>query len=152
MSKRTFGLVVVVVLGLVAAVAAQPAGSGAPPPAAPGSAADAPPAPPPATPNPAGASDPRRAACVEAMNADPGFEKLVLETADARAAKERDKATLAAHEESQRHVQKNERHVLWAYAAMWIIAAGFVIYLWRRQQGLKTEIAQLRRDLDAAAK
>jgi len=34
---------------------------------------------------------------------------------------------------------------------MWIIAAAFVIFLWRRQQVLQAEIAQLRRDLEAAA-
>ena len=62
-----------------------------------------------------------------------------------------DKLTIKIHEEANAHVQKNQKHVLWAYAAMWIVAAGFVIYLWRRQQALKLEIAQLRKDLDAAA-
>ncbi|MGE0870261.1 MAG: hypothetical protein AB7P03_16975 [Kofleriaceae bacterium] len=153
MNKRTIGgLVVVLVLGLVAVVAAQPAGSDAPPPPAPGSAAPPPPAQPPDTAPPAAGADPRLAACREAMNSDPAFEKQVLEIADQRAAAERDTATIAAHEAADLHVRKNQRHVLWAYAAMWIIAAGFVIYLWRRQQALKTEIAQLRRDLDAAAK
>jgi hypothetical protein len=33
---------------------------------------------------------------------------------------------------------------------MWIVAAAFVIFLWRRQQALKLEIAHLRRDLKAA--
>jgi CcmD family protein len=40
--------------------------------------------------------------------------------------------------------------VIYAYAAMWIIAAGFVVFLWRRQRGLEAEIEHLRRDLDAA--
>ena len=35
---------------------------------------------------------------------------------------------------------------------MWVIAALFLLYLLRRQQRLKAEIAQLRHDLDAAAK
>ena len=30
-----------------------------------------------------------------------------------------------------------------AYAAMWIVAAGFVVFLWMRQMGLKTEIARV---------
>jgi hypothetical protein len=42
--------------------------------------------------------------------------------------------------------------VIMAYAAMWIIAAGFVIFLWMRQQALRNEIAQLKVDLDAATK
>jgi CcmD family protein len=41
--------------------------------------------------------------------------------------------------------------VILAYAAMWVIAAGFVLFLWRRQQALRSEIERLRRDLDAAA-
>ena len=39
-----------------------------------------------------------------------------------------------------------------AYAAMWVIAAMFLMFLWRRQQALKGEIANLKRDLEAAAK
>jgi hypothetical protein len=37
-----------------------------------------------------------------------------------------------------------------AYAAMWIVAAGFIVYLWRKQGGLKSEIAGLRRELEDA--
>jgi hypothetical protein len=42
--------------------------------------------------------------------------------------------------------------VIYAYSAMWLIAAAFVLFLWARQQKLTTEIAQLRRDLAAATK
>jgi hypothetical protein len=92
-----------------------------------------------------------RKACTEAMNADPKFAAAITKVADERAVEQRDKDTLAAHLDANMHVQKNERHVIYAYAAMWIVAAGFVIFLWRRQQGLKDEIANLRRDLEAAA-
>lgn len=92
-----------------------------------------------------------RKACAAAMNADPQFAASIVKTADERAADQRDKDTLKAHTDAVMHVQKNERHVVYAYAAMWIVAAGFVIFLWRRQQGLEAEIASLRRDLDAAA-
>jgi hypothetical protein len=49
-------------------------------------------------------------------------------------------------------VATNKRHVLLAYIAMWLVAAGFVIFLWRKQQALKLEIASLRRDLEDATK
>src|SRR5262249_14453620 len=92
-----------------------------------------------------------RKACTDAVNAHPAFAASMVQTADEQAALERDKATLAAHTDADQHVQKNERHVIYAYAAMWVIAAAFVLFLWRRQQALKLEIANLRRDLDAEA-
>jgi hypothetical protein len=98
----------------------------------------------------AGAGDARKA-CSDAMNADPAFAASIVKVADEKAAQARDKATLEAHTDANAHVQKNERHVIYAYAAMWVIAAAFVVFLWRRQQALKIEIANLRRDLEMAA-
>jgi hypothetical protein len=92
-----------------------------------------------------------RKACSAAMNADPAFAAEIVKVADERAQVKRDEDTVKAHVDANFHVQKNERHVIYAYAAMWIVAAGFVVFLWRRQQALKTEIANLRRDLEAAA-
>jgi hypothetical protein len=136
-----------VVAGLAGAATGQPAtGSGAASPAAPTAATDA--SAPPAAPADAASA---RAQCTAAMNADPKFEAEIVKIADEKAALKRDADTLAAHTEAYAHVQKNERHVIYGYAAMWIIAAGFVIFLWRRQQALQAEIVQLRRDLDAAA-
>lgn len=89
------------------------------------------------------ASDARKA-CTDAMNADPTFAAEIIAT-------QHDKDIIAIHTAANAHVQKNERHVIYAYAAMWIVAALFVIFLWRRQQVLKVEIANLRRDLEAAA-
>jgi len=126
--------------GLPGAVLAQTATGSA---AAPAAEPAPPPAPPPAV-------DARKA-CTDAMNADPQFAAAVIKVADEKAAKQRDDDLIAAHTAADMHVQKNERHVIYAYAAMWIIAAGFVIFLWRRQQALTAEIAGLRRDLDAAA-
>jgi hypothetical protein len=141
-----------VVAGLAGAAAGQPApGSGAASPAPPAAATDAPAPAPPAVPaapvDVAGA----RAQCTAAMNADPKFEAEIVKIADEKAALKRDADTLAAHTDAYAKVQRNERHVIYGYAAMWIIAAGFVIFLWRRQQALQAEILQLRRDLDAAA-
>jgi len=130
-----------VIAGLATAAAAQTAAATeSPPPAAPAAA-------------PAAAVDAAsaRAQCTTAMNADPKFAAEIVKIADQAAAIKRDADTLAAHTDAYAHIQKNERHVIYAYAAMWIIAAAFVIFLWRRQQGLQSEIAQLHRELDAAA-
>ena len=82
------------------------------------------------------------------MNADPEFAKSIVATVD----KQIDQQTIDAHVDAPRSTSpKNEQHVIFAYAAMWIVAALFVVFLWRRQQALKAEIAQLRKDLDAAA-
>lgn len=76
------------------------------------------------------------------------FEKYV----DQKATKERDDAVIAAHTGAYVQAQKNERHVIYSYAAMWIIAAGFLMFLWRRQQALKLEISGLRKELEVAAR
>jgi|SRR5678815_4326908 hypothetical protein len=91
-----------------------------------------------------------RKACSAAMNADPKFAAEIVKTADERAQLKRDADTVAAHLDANHHVQRNERHVIYAYAAMWIVAAAFVIFLWRRQRALEVEIVHLRRELDAA--
>ena len=101
----------------------------------------------PAVPPAAPASD-ARAACTKAMNEDPEFAKSIISTVD----KQIDQRTIDAHLDADKHIQKNERHVILAYAGMWIIAALFLGFLWMRQQSLKSEIASLRRDLDAAGK
>ena len=141
-----------VVAGLAGAATGQPAtGSEAAPPAAPATATAPPASAPPAAPAATGDAASARAQCTAAMNADPKFEAEIVKIADEKAAIKRDADTLAAHTDAYAHVQKNERHVIYGYAAMWIIAAAFVIFLWRRQQVLQAEIMQLRRDLDAAA-
>jgi hypothetical protein len=143
-----------VVVGLAGAAVAQPAAGAAAPATATESTPPAPPAAPAAPPaepaaSPAGAS--ARAQCTAAMNADPKFAAEIVKIADQAAASKRDEDTVKAHTDAYAHVQKNERHVIYAYAVMWIIAAGFVIFLWRRQQVLQAEITQLHHDLEAAA-
>lgn len=96
---------------------------------------------------PSAATD-ARAACTKAMNEDPAFAKSIIETVD----KQIDQKTIDAHVDADKHIRKNEKHVILAYAAMWIVAALFLGFLWLRQQSLKTEILSLRKDLDAAAK
>jgi hypothetical protein len=57
-----------------------------------------------------------------------------------------------AHDKSAEEIATNKRHVVLAYGAMWLLSAGFLLYLWRRQTALKAQIAELKRDLDAAVK
>jgi hypothetical protein len=92
-----------------------------------------------------------RKACTDAMNADPAFAKAIVETADKQAADRRLEDTEKEHVDAAMHVAKDERHVILAYAAMWLIAAGFVVFLFMRQQKLVAEIAALKRDLDKEA-
>jgi len=89
-----------------------------------------------------------RQACTKAMNEDPEFAKSIVATAD----KSIDQRTIDAHNAAAAQIAENERHVVYAYAAMWILAALFVGFLWYRQQMLKAELAAVRRELDAAAK
>ena len=42
-----------------------------------------------------------------------------------------------------REITTNNRHVVAAYAAIWLLAVGFVLIMWRRQQAMKLEIARL---------
>ena len=169
---------IVIALCIVPALAfAQPTGGSAPPPgsgtAAPapagsGTAAPAPtdPAPTPGSGTaaaPTGDATGLRKTCVDAMNADPTFAQSVLQKAyeveamkcdlvDAVAAKKRLELDLAQHDKAATAIAKNQKHVILAYAAMWLVAAAFVLFLWRRQQLLRREIAQLKADLDAATK
>ena len=115
------------------------AGSAAPPsagePATPPTVLQTPPAP---------TADELRRTCADAMNANPGFADKIVSTINEQTAKQ--------HRDASAAIAKNEKHVLLAYAAMWLLAAGFLMFMWRRQQGLNKEIAQLKRDLEAATK
>ncbi|HUS29562.1 MAG TPA: hypothetical protein VMZ53_13710 [Kofleriaceae bacterium] len=89
-----------------------------------------------------------RQCCTQAMNADPDFAKSIISTVD----KQIDQKTIDAHEAAAKKIQRDDAHVIYAYAAMFVVAALFLAFLWMRQQALMKEIAQLRRDLEAAAK
>jgi hypothetical protein len=159
MTKKLFprSIVLVALLASGGAAFAQ-AGPGSAPAGTPAGAAPAAPEAGTASPTaPAPAASPAldiaaaRKACSAALNADPKFEAEIVRVADERSQQQRDRDTIDAHNDAYLHIQKNERHVLHAYAGMWVVAAAFVIFLWRRQQALKLEISHLRRDLEAAA-
>lgn len=54
------------------------------------------------------------------------------------------------HVQASREVSTNNRHVVMAYAAIWLIAVGFVVLLWRKQQALRAEIERLSKELSKA--
>lgn len=115
-------------------------------PVKPPAAGEPPAAPPPAHTDEGKPGRTPRDICAEAMNNDPAFAASIVATAD----KQIDQKTIDAHKDAYAHIQKNEKHVIYAYAAMWVIAALLVGFLFLRQQALKSEIAALRRDLKAA--
>jgi len=104
-----------------------------------------------------------RKTCVDAMNANPSFAKDIVTAADKQAddkrlALDKEAGERRAQQDDDARTQrtltiaKDERQVIMAYAAMWIVAAAFVLFLWLKQSGLKAEILRLRRDLEAATK
>jgi hypothetical protein len=127
-------LVLVVLLVLCGIAAAD--GSGAPADGAPTAGA---PMPPPPT------LEAAKQQCTAAIN-DPTYKKSLQAFLD----QQLDVDTIKAHEDAFHHIQKNENHVIYAYAALWAIAALLVGFLFLRQQALKTEIAALKRDLSRA--
>jgi hypothetical protein len=91
---------------------------------------------------------PQQQACFDLANKDKAFGDALLKVVDARI----DQEIVQAHQDAYHHIQKNEAHVIYAYAAMWVIAALLLVFLWRRQQSLRNEIAQLKSELAAATK
>ena len=51
------------------------------------------------------------------------------------------------HNQTAREITTNNRHVVMAYAAIWLLAVGFLVIMWRRQQAMKLEIARLEEQL-----
>jgi hypothetical protein len=51
------------------------------------------------------------------------------------------------HEQTAKEITTNNRHVVMAYAAIWIIAVGFVVLMWRKQVALRGEIERLSKEL-----
>jgi CcmD family protein len=56
------------------------------------------------------------------------------------------------HAEDAQQMLTNRRHVVMAYAALWVLVAGFVVFMWMRQRGLQAEIARLEREIVQATK
>lgn len=63
----------------------------------------------------------------------------------------RDRLRPDIHQEDANLMLTNKRHVVMAYAALWILAVVFLVLLFLRQQRLAAAMARLSRDLDKAA-
>ena len=97
-------------------------------------------------------ADPRKV-CTDAMNADPKFANDIVAIANKDLATQihnYDVTFAKLQDDANAKIAKNEKHVILAYAAIWVAAAAFLLFLWRRQQGLKDRIEKLTRELDAA--
>ncbi len=102
-----------------------------------------PPAPPAPLPDPrTGRPEQLRQVCADAMNANPDFAGQIIRTINQQ--------TFFDHQKRGAAIAKNERHVILAYAAMWLAAVGFLFGLWRRQQRLRAEIDRLAKQLATA--
>jgi hypothetical protein len=65
-------------------------------------------------------------------------------------ANELNEITRKRHDDDSSQIALNKKHVILAYAALWILAVAFLVAQWRRQQALNARIAQLQKELEAA--
>jgi pyruvate/2-oxoglutarate dehydrogenase complex dihydrolipoamide acyltransferase (E2) component len=131
--------------GLVATASAQTEPTAAPT-AAPAEPAAAAPAPAPAP----AAAPLTRDQIIDALARDKALEEDFVRQLKARHALELNEATRQRHDDDSKQIALNKRHVVMAYAALWILAVVFLVVLWRRQQTLNARIAQLQKELESA--
>ena len=142
--------VVVVVAGLGVGVASAQE----PPAAAPAPEGAKLPVPPAAA--PAAATPEFKAQCMAALNADDKWTAELRVKLEAVISKEfydkLDEGSRKRHDDDAQLIARNKRHVVLAYAAIWLLSLSFIVGMWLRQQKLKTQIEALRRDLETAIK
>ncbi len=63
----------------------------------------------------------------------------------------RDSLRPEVHEAEAGLITRNNKHVVMAYAALWILTVGFVILLWTRQRRLLAELDALEKKVAKAA-
>ena len=101
-----------------------------------------------------------RAMCQQELAKDHAFMKITCED---EIAKDKVwlndlKARLSAqinrnvHLDAAHYATQNNKHVVAAYAVFWVLTAGFVLLMWRRQRALAAELARLERELARALK
>lgn len=83
--------------------------------------------------------------CMDAINSDQQWTDELTAIVEKR-------VRFQVHNQEAELIAMNERHVVMAYAAMWLLAVGFLIAQWRRQQALKKQIESLQSELQAAIK
>jgi pyruvate/2-oxoglutarate dehydrogenase complex dihydrolipoamide acyltransferase (E2) component len=144
-TMRSLVIALVAVTALVSTAAGQPA------PAAPAAAPTAAPTVPvDAAPAPAAPAKLTREQIIDALAQDKALEEDFVRQLKARHALELNATTRQRHDDDARQIALNKRHVVLAYAALWILSVLFLVVLWRRQQTMNARIAQLQKELDAA--
>jgi C4-dicarboxylate-specific signal transduction histidine kinase len=104
-----------------------------------------------AAPAPAPAAAPlTRDQIIDALAKDKALEEDFLRQFKARHALELNEITRQRHDDDSKQIALNKRHVVMAYAALWILSVVFLVVLWRRQQTLNARIAQLQKELESA--
>jgi hypothetical protein len=83
---------------------------------------------------------PRRAECEAELAKDKGWSAELK--ASLRPAVHADEAVL---------IQKNKKHVVMAYAALWVLTVVFLVLLWLRQKRLVAELDALEKKVAKAA-
>jgi hypothetical protein len=93
-----------------------------------------------------------KAQCTEALKNDKDWNAALFEQVKVWHAGELKEIADARHEQEGAKIAKDKKHVILAYAAMWLLSVGFLVFLWRRQQALRAHIDQLKVELDKALK
>ena len=83
--------------------------------------------------------------CMAAINSDQQWTDELASTIEKR-------VRFKVHNEEAELIALNKKHVVLAYAVLWLISMGFLFSQWRRQQALKRQIAHLKSDLESAIK
>lgn len=83
--------------------------------------------------------------CMDAINSDQQWTNELTAIIEKR-------VRFQVHNEESELIAMNKRHVVLAYAVLWLLAVGFLVMQWRRQQALKRQIETLTRDLETAIK
>lgn len=129
-----------------AATTAAPAATEVAPTAAPAGAVAAPAASEmPVAGNPPGTPATLKDTCMAAINNDQQWT-------DELAAVIEKSVRFKVHNEEAELIAMNKRHVVMAYAVLWLFSIAFLFAQWRRQQALKQQIESLKSELAAAVK
>lgn len=96
---------------------------------------------PPAAATTDGYASPDRARCEAELRKDAGwYAELKLQLKD------------DVHQDEYATFQRNNKHVIIAYAAIWVLTVGFAFLMWLRHGKLAGELARLKSDIARGAK
>lgn len=86
-------------------------------------------------------------ACLAFIDADPVLSAELTSKLrahiDQQFWSDQEAATKKRHNDDATLIATNKRHVVLAYAAMWLLAVGFLAFLWHRQRGLVARLGEL---------